>query len=148
MPFGHPNVDEVTPDEAYRILESTQNAALVDVRCQPEWMFVGVPDLREIGRDVMLIEWAQYPTMAINDEFLATLDKAFPDAPPEHALFICRSGQRSMSAAHAAAEHFAAAGHTVRCTNVAEGFEGPPDPTGKRGRVAGWKARGLPWRQA
>jgi hypothetical protein len=30
---------------------------------------------------------------------------------------------------------------------VAEGFEGPPDANRHRGKVAGWKAAGLPWVQ-
>ena len=31
--------------------------------------------------------------------------------------------------------------------NVADGFEGPVDANGHRGVAAGWKAKGLPWRQ-
>ncbi|MGD0106056.1 MAG: rhodanese-like domain-containing protein, partial [Rhodopila sp.] len=62
---------------------------------------------------------------------------------PDHTLyFICRSGARSMAAAAAAQK----AGFP-RVFNVADGFEGPPDVQGHRGRTAGWKADGLPWRQ-
>jgi len=32
--------------------------------------------------------------------------------------------------------------------NVAEGFEGDLDATGRRGSLGGWKARGLAWRQS
>ena len=56
--------------------------------------------------------------------------------------FICRSGGRSRMAAEAMAE----AGFR-RCSNVAEGFEGPLDDSRHRGQVAGWKASGLPWMQ-
>ena len=31
--------------------------------------------------------------------------------------------------------------------NVFDGFEGPPDASGQRGKVDGWKAAGLPWAQ-
>jgi hypothetical protein len=31
--------------------------------------------------------------------------------------------------------------------NIAGGFEGDPDTERHRGRVNGWKADGLPWRQ-
>jgi rhodanese-related sulfurtransferase len=57
-------------------------------------------------------------------------------------LFICRSGGRS----HTAATTLAAAGFT-RCYNVLEGFEGNPDAQGQRNHLAGWRQRGLPWRQ-
>ena len=58
----------------------------------------------------------------------------------DHVYFLCRSGVRSTAAAEAAR----AAGfkHTY---NIADGFEGPPDGRGMRGRVAGWQADGLPW---
>ena len=39
-------------------------------------------------------------------------------------------------------------GIATHCTNVAEGFEGDLDSEGRRGRVNGWKVRGLPWRQS
>ena len=64
-------------------------------------------------------------------------------AKPETALyFICRSGARSLAAAQTAQ----AAGYR-KSFNVADGFEGPPDASGHRGTVAGWKAEGMPWRQ-
>jgi hypothetical protein len=40
----------------------------------------------------------------------------------------------------------AAAGYT-RCRNVADGFEGPLDAERHRGKLGGWKAKGLPWAQ-
>jgi rhodanese-related sulfurtransferase len=46
----------------------------------------------------------------------------------------------------AAAEAAVAAGYS-HAYNVADGFEGPPDEDGHRGRIAGWKVEGLPWRQ-
>jgi len=58
-------------------------------------------------------------------------------------LFICRSGQRSQSAAKA----LSAVGFR-RCLNIADGFEGPPDEEQHRGRRHGWKAVGLPWVQS
>jgi rhodanese-related sulfurtransferase len=35
----------------------------------------------------------------------------------------------------------------VQAYNILEGFEGDPDPQGHRGRIGGWRMRGLPWRQ-
>jgi rhodanese-related sulfurtransferase len=63
-------------------------------------------------------------------------------AADHHIYFICRSGQRSLSAAEAAQ----AAGFP-HAYNVADGFEGHVDSAGHRGSASGWKADGLPWRQ-
>ena len=46
----------------------------------------------------------------------------------------------------AAAEAASGAGY-ARAYNVTEGFEGPLDADGHRGR-RGWRAAGLPWRQS
>jgi hypothetical protein len=35
----------------------------------------------------------------------------------------------------------------AKCYNVLDGFEGPPDEEGHRGKRTGWKVDGLPWRQ-
>ena len=58
-------------------------------------------------------------------------------------LFLCRSGQRSASAARAATE----AG-LPDCYNILEGFEGNKDANGQRNRTGGWRACGLPWSQS
>ena len=134
-------VENVAPTETWEALNDDTSARLVDVRTDAEWNFVGVPDLSEAGKQTVLIPWQVYPTMQRNGGFEDDLKQA--GLLPEHKIyFICRSGARSMAAAQAAA----AAGFT-RVYNVAEGFEGPPDPDGHRGTVSGWKAAGLPWRQ-
>ena len=58
-------------------------------------------------------------------------------------LFLCRSGARSRAAAIAMTR----AGFT-QAFNVAGGFEGDLDGERHRGHDNGWKAAGLPWRQA
>lgn len=73
---------------------------------------------------------------------LATvLDGEGVDADAE-LFFLCRSGGRSAAAAAA----MTSAGY-ANCFNVAGGFEGGHDEAGQRGRMNGWKATGLPWRQ-
>lgn len=139
-------VEQQNPVEAYEGL-SQGGAALVDVRTSAEWSFVGLPDLSAAGIRPILVEWAMYPQMAPNPDFAAQLLQELGDARPEAIYFICRSGARSMNAARTMDAHFAAAGETIRCINVAEGFEGDPDAEGHRGATNGWKARGLPWRQ-
>lgn len=141
-------VTSVDPMSAYQTLSSGSSAALVDVRTRAEWTFVGVPDIDATGRPLWLIEWVGFPPTAPNPDFAQTLRKHCGADVPERIFFICRSGQRSLHAAHAVAEAFTAEGLTVECINVAEGFEGDLDASGRRGGATGWKARGLPWRQS
>ncbi len=143
-----PVVGEAAPDDVFETLRSDAGAALVDVRTRPEWAFVGLPDLSSAGKQTWLAEWRSYPDMRPNAAFMEDLARQFDAAPPTTLFFICRSGARSMEAARHAAEAFAQAGRSVRCVNVAEGFEGDLAGDGHRGQVNGWKARGLPWRQS
>lgn len=145
------SVQQKTPPEAWEGLSSSR-AVLVDVRTQPEWGFVGIPDLSSLGAQPLLIEWRRFPGMSMNESFLEGLDsalaKACGDQDPEAVYFLCRSGARSNEAAFTASMHFRAAGREIACINVAEGFEGDVGPDGHRGTVNGWKAHGLPWRQS
>jgi rhodanese-related sulfurtransferase len=133
---------DLTPDEAYQLLESQPDAILVDVRTKAEWSYVGVPDLSEVGRPLVLSEWVTFPDGARNPQFLDDLATAATSRTAP-VVFLCRSGVRSVAAAQAATE----AGFTA-AYNITEGFEGPSDASGHRGTAAGWKVRGLPWRQS
>ena len=132
---------DVDPTEAWKMLTENEQAALVDVRTQAEWNYVGVPDLAGLGKQPVLLEWQTYPTKSPNPDFVASLARALPDKDAP-MLFICRSGARSRAAAIA----MTAAGYR-HCYNVADGFEGNHDVARHRGQVAGWKAAGLPWIQ-
>ena len=111
------------------------------MRTDAEWVYVGMPDLREARLEPVLIPWQLFPSMAVNAAFVDGMRAA--GIEPEHSVyFLCRSGVRSLAAAQAAE----AAGF-AKIFNIADGFEGPPDGEGHRGQVAGWKADGLPWRQ-
>ncbi|MGA9866375.1 MAG: rhodanese-like domain-containing protein [Acetobacteraceae bacterium] len=134
-------VENVSPTQAWEALRADPDARLIDVRTDPEWAFVGIPDLREAGKEPVLIPWQTYPTMQVNPGFLDQLRQSGVTA--EHKLFfICKTGGRSMAAAQAAER----AGY-AHAANVADGFEGAPDGQGHRGTVGGWKAAGLPWQQ-
>lgn len=131
---GLPYSGEVTPSEAWTLLQALPNAKLVDVRTQAEWQWVGVVPEAE------LIEWKSYPGMASNPHFMVQL-KAAVD-PESVVLFLCRSGARSHDAAALAAQHgFSAA------MNILEGFEGDKDAACQRGSKNGWQAAKLPWTQ-
>jgi len=136
---------DVSAREAWDVLTKTRNATLIDVRTRAEWSFVGIPDLTELGKDVVCIEWQTFPHRELNPDFIDTLLTELsrrdigPDAP---LLFMCRSGGRSAAAARAVA----AAGRD-HCYNVAGGFEGGLNGERHRGGLSGWKAQNLPWVQ-
>jgi|SRR5271155_4118505 rhodanese-related sulfurtransferase len=137
---------DVSAAEAYSLLERDKSAVLVDVRTKAEWTYVGVPDLSTIGKQTVLLQWQEFPSMAVNRDFAARLDEilrqggAEPNTP---ILFLCRSGSRSRAAAIA----MSLSGRR-RCFNIGNGFEGPLDDKRRRGVLDGWKAQGLPWTQS
>jgi rhodanese-related sulfurtransferase len=87
------------------------------------------------------IEWATYPGMKLNPNFLAAMEQQVDKEAL--VLFICRSGQRSHGAAMAATQ----AGY-ADCYNVLEGFEGEKNAVEHRNVTGGWRAAGLPWKQS
>jgi rhodanese-related sulfurtransferase len=139
------HIEDVPVEEVWGRLEKDAASLLIDVRTRAEWAFVGLPDLAEIGKRVLTVEWQTSPESRIDAAFperlTEVLDAAGADKDTE-LFFICRSGGRSRMAAEAMAN----AGYG-RCRNVADGFEGPLDASRHRGRVAGWKAAGLAWVQ-
>jgi len=142
------NVIEETPQETWSSLENTSDALLVDVRTKAEWSFVGIPDLSPLGKQVILQEWRQYPDMSVNESFVANIQDQFEGTVPSKIYFLCRSGVRSLEAAHVVSETLSAQGHSVVCVNVLEGFEGDLNSDRHRGETNGWKSRGLAWGQS
>ncbi len=129
---------DVTPAEAYQRLQNNANAVLIDVRTQPEWVFVGVPAVERLIRQ----SWQVFPQMQVNGQFVEEIEQM--GLPKDTEIFcICRSGARSASAASALTQ----AGF-CNAWNVAQGFEGDKDGHGHRGAIGGWKAAGLPWVQS
>ena len=131
---------DVDPSDAYAALQTDADAVLVDVRTSAEWSYVGLPDLSQIGKGVIPLEWQRFPDGALNRSFVEQLREAgVGEGAPIY--FLCRSGVRS-----AAAAEVATAAGLGPAYNVFDGFEGPLDHDGHR-TLAGWKVAGLPWRQ-
>ena len=125
---------DLTPAEAHDMLMADPSAVLVDVRTAAEWTFVGRP----VVDGARFVEWTSWPTGAPNPAFVQDAgDGLDPDTP---IVLLCRSGVRSVTAAH----ELTAAGHTA-VYNVLEGFEGDHDANGHR--QGGWKGADLPWTQ-
>lgn len=134
-------VESITPAQSFAALAADPQAQLIDVRTDAEWQYVGLPDLRGIGKKLFLISWQFFPDGRLNEDFVGGLRRAGL-TPEQNLHFICRSGVRSLAAAQAARE-----GGFLHVVNVADGFEGNVDGAGHRGTREGWKAAGLAWRQ-
>ena len=129
-----PYLGELTPQEAFTLLQLAPGAKIVDVRTRAEWDWVGrVPGAIEI-------EWNQYPGGVRNPNFIAELRRQVD--PEAVVMFLCRSGARSIGAASLATE----TGYNS-CYNILEGFEGDKDINGQRNRIGGWRKADLPWHQ-
>ena len=124
---------DVSPQTAFEWWQAGE-AVLVDVRTDAEREWVGfVPG-------AVAVAWKQWPGMAMNPNFDDAVRAAVPAGGK--AVFLCRSGVRSIAAAKRATEL------GVESYNILEGFEGDPDAHAHRGNKGGWRMRGLPWRQA
>lgn len=122
------------PTEAWSFLSSQLGYRLVDVRTRAERDWVGrIPGALEV-------EWAFYPGMQINPDFISQLQLLVEKSTP--IMFLCRSGARSHSAATLATR----AGF-LHCFNILEGFEGDKDALEHRNSINGWRNAGLPWVQ-
>lgn len=143
--MGQDYKGDVSVGDCWAALSENPGAFLVDVRTSAEWSYVGFPVLSAAGKAPLFAEWQSYPSMAVDPDFaprLAERIEAAGGSRQSPIYFLCRSGVRSIASAIAMTE----AGF-ANCYNVLGGFEGPPDDEGHRGRVAGWKAEGLPWVQ-
>ena len=123
---------DVSPELAWQWVQSGE-AVLVDVRSDAEREWVGfVPA-------AVPLAWKQWPGMAMSPSFDEAIQSAVPKG--KKAVLLCRSGVRSIAAAKRATEL------GLEAYNILEGFEGDADTNGHRGLLAGWRQRGLPWRQ-
>ncbi len=129
-------MDNLTPQQTWDYLQQNPQAAFVDVRMEIESLYVGRPP------GVVNIPWYEYPELTPNPEaFVAAVRREAPDLN-QPVVLICRSGKRTVDAAHA----LEAAGFT-QVVNVLFGFEGDLDDTFHRSTRNGWRHDGLPWEQ-
>lgn len=134
---------QLTPHEAWALLQEKPRAILVDVRSNMEFLFVGHPT------GAVHIPWIDEPDWDVNPNFVRQLrelllggiicDEGEGCAP---IILICRSGKRSLEAGHALIQ----AGFRD-IYNVVSGFEGDLDERHHRSSLGGWRFDGLPWEQ-
>ena len=63
--------------DAHALLEGDASAVLIDVRTKAEWAYVGTPDIRSLGKTPLFLEWQSYPSMAIDADFAAQLERSW-----------------------------------------------------------------------
>lgn len=142
------SVTQISAKDAFELLKNNQNSVLVDVRTFEEFNFVGCVNPASFNNRMVLLPWQLFPEMKENPEFAdnleASLQKVFNKEGNQdsHIFFICRTGARSNAAAG-----FAINLGYKNCYNVTSGFEGDLNEIGQRGKINGWKASGLAWRQ-
>jgi rhodanese-related sulfurtransferase len=139
---------DVTPSEAFKMVQADAHTFIVDVRTRPEYVLVGHPTM---ACHIPIKFWTGKHTtkgygMAMNGSFAQDLKSRF-DPKTDTLIFMCRSGARSCAAADAAAK---IGWPTNKIYNMLGGFEGDKVKNadsvfnGKR-TMGGWKNEGLPW---
>ncbi|NIN21747.1 MAG: rhodanese-like domain-containing protein [Candidatus Aminicenantes bacterium] len=137
-------VKEISPPDAWEILQSDPKATLLDVRTSMEYQYVGHP------AGSVNIPWQEAPEWEIDTDFVDKVrgllsEKSGSDNEMESLpiLVICRSGKRS----RVAAEELERNGFKL-LYNVDEGFEGDRDNKNHRSKINGWRFHNLPWEQS
>ena len=135
------NIKNISSQECFEKLSIEVNSQLIDVRTKPEWVYVGVPDLSSINKNVIFISWQVYPEMEINKFFENQILQS-NIKKDSNLYFMCRSGNRSYSAA----EFLVSRGFS-NCFNIIDGFEGKLNHECQRTLIDGWQFNNLPWKQ-
>ena len=131
------NIKNISSQECFEKLSIEVHSHLIDVRTKPEWVYVGVPDLSSINKKVIFISWQVYPKMEIN-KFFENQILELNIKKDSNLYFMCRSGNRSYSAA----EFLVSRGFS-NCFNVIDGFEGKLNHEHQRALIDGWQFNNL-----
>jgi rhodanese-related sulfurtransferase len=134
---------DLTPQQAWQLMQDDSRTILVDIRSSMEFLFVGHP------KGAVHVPWIDEPDWTINPEFVTDIRKLVlggaictQDEGCAPVVLICRSGKRSLEAGKLLVD----AGFT-RVFHVGEGFEGELDDDHHRSTVGGWRYHDLPWEQ-
>lgn len=138
--------ENMTPQQAYDLAATNPDVFILDVRTAEEWTWVGHPGKNKLGEGAVLEgKVVNVPylkdiagTLVVNPSFLRDVKEIFEGNPNVVLITMCRSGQRSVSAAIA----LESAGYTA--ANMLTGFEGSADSRGYRTKN-GWAINGLPY---
>lgn len=138
---SHPH--ELTPPQAWQLMQDEPRAVLVDIRSTMEYLFVGHPT------GAVHVAWIDEPEWTVNPHFVTDIRKLLlggvvcnNEAGCAPVILICRSGKRSKEAGKALLES-----GIQNVYHVSTGFEGDLDEHHHRSTLNGWRHDGLPWEQ-
>jgi rhodanese-related sulfurtransferase len=137
-------IKEITPPQAWKLVQSENNTVIIDVRSSMEFEYVGHP----VG--AIHVPWQQPPNWQPEPGFVQDVCDALEAVHPGanykediQVLALCRSGARS----HSAGEALLSNGFK-NVYNIIEGFEGDKNDNNHRNTLNGWRVHGLPWEQS
>lgn len=137
---------ELSPPQAWQILQGNPDAVLLDVRSKMEYEYVGHPP------GAVHVSLMEPPDWQVDAHFVARVREALAARAPEQGesailrrpvLALCRSGKRS-----ALAQELLLAAGFQEVSNISEGFEGDRDERSQRNHINGWRFHDLPWEQS
>ena len=136
-------LNHLSPQEAYDIIQHDSRSLLVDIRSNMEYLFVGHP------KGAVHVSWIDEPDWEVNPNFVKEIRQLMlggvscdQDSGCPPVILICRSGKRSKEAG----ELLLQSGLKNIC-HIDEGFEGDLDDNHHRSSIGGWRFQGLPWEQ-
>jgi len=138
----HDQLNHLTSEEAFDILQQVPSALLIDIRSNMEFLFVGHPE------GALHVPWIDEPDWDVNPDFVKEVRQLMLGGVCDQGestlpiILICRSGKRSVDAGNVLLD---AGFHNV--CHIDEGFEGDRDSEHHRSSVGGWRFRGFPWQQ-
>ena len=138
-------IKQISSKEAFEEINSNVGALLIDVRSELEWKKIGIPDLGDLNKRLVLLELQSMPSMEINQNFLAELEETLRNRNVKNVMFMCKAGVRSQAAAVKSISVLLNANKNIKICNVSDGFEGKGFSI-FGGITSGWKNSGLPWK--
>lgn len=134
---------DITPQEAWDLMNEDPRALLVDIRSSMEYLFVGHP------KGAVHVAWIDEPDWTVNPNFSTEIRKLIlggvvhaGEIGSAPVMLICRSGKRTLDAGNQLIED-----GLTNVYNVTQGFEGDLDENHHRSTQGGWRHADLPWEQ-
>ena len=116
-------LQNLSPQQAWQMIQDDSRAVLVDIRSTMEFLFVGHP------AGAVHVPWIDEPDWTVNPHFVTEIRKLLLggsictiDEGCAPVILICRSGKRSLEAGKALLD-----ADFIRVFHIDEGFEGDLD---------------------
>lgn len=137
-------VTDISPTDAWKLIQEKPISLFVDVRSHMEFLFIGHPV------SAIHIPWIDEPDWTVNPRFVTEIRQLVLGGLSHNEdnlhsvpiILICRSGQRSKESGNLLIQE----GFT-NVYNISTGFEGELDDNHQRSTKNGWRFDGLPWEQ-